>query len=141
MAKIASIDVGSNAMRILIAEVAANGTLKPLIRKREAVRLGKDVFATKRISAQNIKASIEVFKGFRALCERHKVLVVRAVGTSALREAKNSTAFVEAIQARTGIRVEIITGVEEARLIQLAVAHSVNLKNKLGCYEGDRIFN
>jgi exopolyphosphatase/guanosine-5'-triphosphate,3'-diphosphate pyrophosphatase len=131
MAKIASIDVGSNAMRILIAEVAANGTLKPLIRKREAVRLGKDVFATKRISAQNIKASIEVFKEFKALCERHKVLVVRAVGTSALREAKNSTAFVEAIQARTGIRVEIITGVEEARLIQLAVAHAVNLKNKL----------
>jgi exopolyphosphatase/guanosine-5'-triphosphate,3'-diphosphate pyrophosphatase len=131
MATIASIDVGSNAMRIMIATVTADGSLRPIIRKREAIRLGKEVFAAGRISPQTIRASVAVFRNFRALCERHKVLFVRAVGTSALREAKNSSTFVETIQARTGITIEIISGTEEARLIQLAVSRAVSLKKKL----------
>ncbi len=131
MVTIASIDVGSNAMRLMVAAVTADGSLRPIIRKREAIRLGKEVFASGRISHKTILASVAVFKSFRALCERHKVLFVRAVGTSALREAKNSAAFVETVQGRTGIRIEIISGTEEARLIQLAVSHSVNLKKKL----------
>jgi exopolyphosphatase/guanosine-5'-triphosphate,3'-diphosphate pyrophosphatase len=131
MATIASIDVGSNAMRIMIASVATDGSLRPILRKRESIRLGKEVFSTGRISPKTIAASVAAFEGFRTLCERHKVLFVRAVGTSALREAKNNQAFVETVQARTGIAIDIISGTEEARLIQLAVAHAVNLKRKL----------
>lgn len=131
MATIASIDVGSNAMRIMIAQVTRSGSLQPIVRKREPIRLGRDVFASGRIPTPLIEATVRAFKGFKALCERHKVILVRAVGTSALREAKNSAALIEAVQARTGITIEIISGAEEARLIQVAVARAINLRNKL----------
>jgi exopolyphosphatase/guanosine-5'-triphosphate,3'-diphosphate pyrophosphatase len=131
MATIASIDVGSNAMRIMIAQVTRSGSLRPILRKREPVRLGRDVFANGKISAPLIEATVQAFRGFKALCERHKVILVRAVGTSALREARNSTALIEAVQARTGITIEIISGTEEARLIQLAVSRALTLRNKL----------
>jgi exopolyphosphatase/guanosine-5'-triphosphate,3'-diphosphate pyrophosphatase len=130
MPKIAAIDVGSNAMRLLISEVSRNGTTKTIFSKREPVRLGADVFATGTITPEILERSIEAFKGFRDICDNYQVLLIRAVGTSALREAKNSFAFVEDIFAETGIRIEIIPGTEEARLIQLAVARTIDFRRK-----------
>lgn len=131
MPKIAAIDVGSNAMRLLITEVSRNGNIKTLYSKREPVRLGEDVFATGIIGPEVLERSIEAFKGFRDTCAKHQVLLIRAVGTSALREAKNNQAFVEDICAETGIRIDVIPGTEEARLIQLAVARKIDFRRKL----------
>ena len=131
MPKIAAIDVGSNAIRLLIVEVSRSGLIKTIFSKREPVRLGADVFASGTISPEILERSIEAFKGFRDSCDKNQVLMIRAVGTSALREAKNSSAFVEDVFAETGIRIEIIAGTEEARLIQLAVAKTVDFRRKL----------
>lgn len=131
MPKIAAIDVGSNAMRLLIAEVSRQGVVRPLVTRREPVRLGKDVFASGVISPEVFEQGVSAFKTFRQLCDRHQVLVVKAVGTSALREARNSTAFVEDVLAETGIRLDVISGTEEARLVQLAVARKVKFGRKL----------
>jgi exopolyphosphatase/guanosine-5'-triphosphate,3'-diphosphate pyrophosphatase len=131
MATIASIDVGSNAIRIMIAQVTRNGSLRPLVRRREPIRLGRDVFSTGKISPQLIQASVRAFKRFKILCEQHKVILIRAVGTSALREAMNGAALIKAVQTRTGITIEIISGEEEARLIQVAVSKAIILRRKL----------
>ncbi len=131
MPKVAAIDIGSNAMRLLIVDVTRSGLIKPVYSTREPVRLGKDVFAIGRISPEILERSIGAFESFKAICDSHKVLMVRAVGTSALREAQNAQKFVDDIQAQTGIRVEIISGSEEARLVQLAVASKIDFRRKL----------
>ncbi len=118
-------------MRLMIADVSARGTIRTVLNRREPVRLGKDVFATRAISPEILEKGVDALKRFRALCDKHDVLMVRAVGTSALREARNGAAFVADVQAETGIKLDIITGTEEARLIQLAVARQVNFKRKL----------
>lgn len=131
MPKIAAIDIGSNAMRMVIADVSPRGVVRPILSRRDPVRLGKDVFANGVISPEVFERGVGVFKSFRELCDKHQVLVIRAVGTSALREARNSLEFVDDVKAETGIHLDVISGTEEARLVQLAVARKVNFKRKL----------
>lgn len=123
---LAAIDIGSNAIRMVIAE--QNLSSMRLVKKfRFPIRLGADVFKTGRISTQNLKRSARTFKKFKELSEEYQVLQIRAVGTSALREAKNSKAYVEFIRRKSDIQIEVIDGVEEARLIHLAVKREINL--------------
>ena len=131
MLRCAAIDIGSNAMRLLVAEVMPSGKLRPLVRRRESIRLGRDVFKGGKISQQLLTRSVRVLKDFKAVCKRYKVTRIRAVGTSALREAKNKASFVASVRTRTGVAIEIISGTEEARLIQLAVSQAVDLSRGL----------
>jgi exopolyphosphatase/guanosine-5'-triphosphate,3'-diphosphate pyrophosphatase len=124
---LAAIDIGSNAIRMVIAEHSLDG-LKVLKKYRLPIRLGADVFATGKITAKNLKTSARTFKNFKEICTKQKVRHIRAVGTSALREAQNRKAFVELVRRKSGINVEIIDGVEEARIIHQAVRREVNLE-------------
>lgn len=126
LAHLAAIDIGSNAIRMVIAEHSLKG-LRLLKKYRLPIRLGADVFASGQISAKNLKASARTFKKFKEICTKYKVREIRAVGTSALREAKNQKAFVELIRRRSQIKIEVIDGVEEARVIHQAVRREVNL--------------
>jgi exopolyphosphatase/guanosine-5'-triphosphate,3'-diphosphate pyrophosphatase len=126
--RIAAIDIGSNAIRMILAEQGPQG-LHTLKKFRFPIRLGADVFATGRISGKNLRESARTFKKFRELAKELKVTHLRAVGTSALRESQNGKAFVELIRRKSGIRIEIIDGVEEAKLIHTAVRREVNLEN------------
>lgn len=121
-----AIDIGSNAIRMVIAEQSLQG-LRMLEKYRFPIRLGADVFDQGQISAKNLKLSARTFKKFKELTQEYHVHQLRAVGTSALREAKNSKAFVELIRRKSGIQIEVIDGVEEARLIHSAVRREVNL--------------
>lgn len=123
----AAIDIGSNAIRMVIAEHSSQG-LRLLKKYRLPIRLGADVFATGKISAKNIKLSARTFKKFKDVCAKYKIRQIRAVGTSALREASNQEAFVELIHRKSAIRIEVIDGVEEARIIHQAVRREVNLE-------------
>lgn len=128
---IAAIDVGSNAIRMVIAEATSNGSgmkVTPIKKFRVPIRLGADVFDSGKISGKNLKASVQAFMKFHQVAEKHKVERVRAVGTSALREAKNQHAFIELIRRKTDIVVEVIDGQLEADLIFRAVRHEVNLE-------------
>src|SRR5215831_4148004 len=128
---IASIDVGSNAIRLLIATTTTNGAYQPVHSVREPVRLGQDVFTKGSISAQTIDRMVQTFIDFKQKLETHNVARVKAVGTSAIREAINRDAVLKAIAKATGIEISIIGAEEEARLIHQAVKLSVNLKNKI----------
>jgi exopolyphosphatase/guanosine-5'-triphosphate,3'-diphosphate pyrophosphatase len=124
--RMAAVDIGSNAIRMILAE--QNDTnIHVLERFRFPIRLGSDVFKNGKLSAKTIRSAAETFKEFSKLANRFRVRSILAVGTSALREAKNSGAFVKAIKKASLIHVKIIDGVEEARLVHLAVKNKVQL--------------
>lgn len=129
---IAAIDIGSNAIRMVIAEVVRNGQgtskIVPIKKYRMPIRLGADVFDSGKISGKNLKASVRAFAKFCQVAKKHKVERTKAVGTSALREAKNQRSYVELIRRKTGVQIEVIDGMLEAQLIYQAVRREVNLE-------------
>ena len=131
MPKLAAVDVGSNAFRLAIAALDENGQVRLIQTSREPVRLGADVFARYEISEDKLIEGIEAFLRFRKLINHYKVKVVRAVGTSALREARNRSYFVNQIAKTTDIAIDVISAEEEARLGHLAVSRALNIQNKL----------
>lgn len=128
MDAIAAIDAGSNGIRLAIAELDDDGQLEMIYRRREAVRLGEDAFSKRRFSDATIAKAVKTFKFFRNKLDEHSVTELRAVATSATREAENGDELVEAVRRAADIELEIIDGLEEARLIFKAVDHEVNLK-------------
>ncbi len=117
LSPLGAIDIGSNAIRM----VCAGDDGKVLEKLREPVRLGADVFGEGQIGQATWKRALEAFRHFREALDRHEVHELRAVGTSALREAANREKFVKAVWEHTGIAIEVITGEEEANLIHNAV--------------------
>ena len=131
MPNLAAIDVGSNAMRLAVAEVNDEGRIHVIHTDREAVRLGADVFARREISDSRLVAAMEAFLRFRKVIRNYKVKEVRAVGTSALREARNRDYCINQITKTTGLTIEAISAEEEARLAYLAVSRAVKLDGKV----------
>ena len=129
-ASLAAIDIGSNAIRMVVGEFDRNGAVRILKKVREPIRLGEDAFALGEISRKTADRAIQAFIGFRAMMHHHRVSFSRAVATSALREAKNRDAFVAEVKVASGIAIEVIDGSEEARLIHLAVTDRIDLKKK-----------
>lgn len=126
--KLAAIDIGSNGIRLMLAAYSPLG-LKSLKKYRVPIRLGADVFNNGRISEETLQNSAYAFRHFRQIINKHKVKWVRAVGTSALREAKNRNAFIGLIKKCSGIKVEVIDGVEEGSLIHLGVKHKIHIEH------------
>jgi exopolyphosphatase/guanosine-5'-triphosphate,3'-diphosphate pyrophosphatase len=131
MPVLAAIDVGSNAIRLVIGNVDGDQRLTILESLRDPVRLGKDVFAKGSLSEETIERAAEAFGRFRETIDKHGVKWSKAVATSATREALNRDFFIDRVLQSTGIEISVISTEEEARLIHLAVAEKVNLKNKL----------
>ncbi len=127
----AGMDVGSNALRLSIAEFKTPTQYKILERVRVPVRLGESVFHTNRIDPATMEAALDAFRAFRRKMEHHGVVVHRAVATSATREAKNRAAFLERVHAETGLDLELIKGTEEARLVALGVRSRLSLDRGL----------
>jgi exopolyphosphatase / guanosine-5'-triphosphate,3'-diphosphate pyrophosphatase len=130
MPTIAAIDVGTNAMRLVIGSINLDHRIELLENIREPVRLGKDVFAKGTISEETTERAIEAFQKFKRHIDKYGVEHLKAVATSATREALNSDIFIDRLARATGIDIVAIGGEEEARLIHLAVADRVNLHNK-----------
>ena len=128
MQTIASIDVGSNAIRLLIGKVEDNGQSETLESLRVPVRLGKDTFSSGVIGEPNMQETVNTFSMFQKVIHDYGVSQFRAVSTSALREAVNQEILVERILQATGIQVDVISGEEEARLIHLAVSKAIDLQ-------------
>jgi len=130
MSKIAAIDVGSNAMRMVIGEVDEAWQVRVLENIRLPVRLGQDVFSKGYLEQEIIQQTEEAFLRFKHVADNHGVTQIRAVATSAAREASNSDLLIDKVKQASGIELELINGEEEARLIHLAVVHALNLKDK-----------
>ncbi|WP_298324589.1 Ppx/GppA phosphatase family protein [uncultured Dokdonia sp.] len=119
--KYAAIDIGSNAIRLLIANIIEQEDGPTLFRKnalvRVPIRLGEDVFINGEISPKNQERMEDAMKAFRLLMNAHQVLEYRACATSAMRDARNGFAFAKALKKKTNITIDIIDGEEEAKII------------------------
>ena len=119
--KYAAIDIGSNAIRLLIQESVidskSNVYFKKISLTRVPVRLGKDVFTKGKVSNKNLINLIDSFSAFKLLMKVNGVTKFRACATSAMREATNSKEVCQKIFESTGIDLEVISGSEEAKLI------------------------
>lgn len=112
---LSSIDVGSNTIRLLIGRVESGKVIR---RKTEMVitRLASGIAETGMLNADNMEKSISVLKDFSGIISGYDISRIKAVGTSALREAKNSEEFRQGVLSETGINIEVISGEEEAEL-------------------------
>lgn len=122
------IDVGSNGIRIGVADLRRQCTPKYVFTAREQVRLGVDTFTKGKISRRLERRLLKVFRKFRKIFDKYKVKTVKAVATSALRDSSNKKEILNRIFAETDIPLTTIDGHEEARLIHLAAKHLLDLK-------------
>jgi exopolyphosphatase/guanosine-5'-triphosphate,3'-diphosphate pyrophosphatase len=143
MPRFAALDLGSNALRLRIVEAhAPNGkeqlsllpeaasAFREVVSLRAPVRLGSEVFVTGRLAAASIGQACGALREFRQEMDAAKVDAYRAAATSAVREAQNGAVLVERARREAGIELEVIEGVEEARLIQLAVVRRLGLADR-----------
>ncbi len=130
MQKIAAIDAGSNAMRMVVGNINEAWQVEPIDNIRLPVRLGQDVFTTGMLEEKTIQQAVDAFLHFRRVAKDFGVVQTRAIATSAMREADNGDILLDRIARTSGIEVEIISGAEEARLIHLAVAKMLQLSGR-----------
>lgn len=117
---LAAIDVGANAVRLEIANPLPDGTLEAIHLERDPIRPGEGVFTYGLVSEEVASRLLGTLRRYAALCRDHRARV-RAVATSALREARNRDEIVERVREETGLELEVLSGREEARLICLGV--------------------
>ncbi len=121
---LAAVDLGSNSFHLLVGRIV-DGQMYPLDSLREQVQLGAGLTADKRLDRASQARALEVLAQFRERLRGLPRDAVRAVGTNALRVAKNSAAFLREARETLGFPIEVIAGREEARLIYLGVAHAL----------------
>jgi exopolyphosphatase / guanosine-5'-triphosphate,3'-diphosphate pyrophosphatase len=122
---VAVIDVGANSLRMAIAEVFDDGRIEVLERLQRAVRLGQDTFRRGRLGGESMRSALTVLRDYRKLLDLYKVEKIRAVATSAVREASNADTFLDRIFMATQLQVEVIDTSEESRLTVSAVRKAV----------------
>src|SRR6478736_3411192 len=119
--KYAAIDIGSNAMRLLIVNIVEEKDKEPQFNKsslvRVPIRLGQDAFTVGEISDENISRMVDAMTAFKLLMKVHKVEKYMACATSAMREAFNGREVVELIKKKADLKIEIIDGKTEAAII------------------------
>jgi exopolyphosphatase/guanosine-5'-triphosphate,3'-diphosphate pyrophosphatase len=119
--KYGAIDIGSNAIRLLISNIISKSGKETQFKKsslvRVPIRLGEDAFVKGYIGDKNITRMIEALKAFQLLMNVHNVDKFKACATSAMREAKNGVEIVDTIFKETGIKIDIIGGKKEAAII------------------------
>ena len=122
----AAVDIGSNSVRLKIARLRGR-RLHSIHEDREVTRLGDGVFRTNFLTPESMAETVKVLRRFHRTAQRLGTDSVRVVATSALRDARNSQAFLEWVRSATGWTVDIISGLEEARLIHLGLVSNLRL--------------
>src|SRR5579884_1049108 len=128
MPTFAAVDIGSNSVRLKISRLAAH-RLVEIHEDREVTRLGESVFSSGLLSPEAIALTVKVLRRFHRAVQRAGADLVRVVATSALRDARNARSFLEWVRSATGWHVEIISGIEEARLIHLGLTSSLRVNS------------
>lgn len=136
--KYAAIDIGSNAVRLLISTITEQEDRDPLFKKtslvRVPIRLGADVFLTRNISEENIRRMIDTMQAYKLLMKSHRIEKYKACATSAMREAQNGQEVAQLIQEKTGIEINIIDGTDEAAIIAATDLHALIQTDKTYLY-------
>ncbi len=129
--KLAAIDIGTNSIHLVVVEFDGR-TFHVIDREKSMVKLGLGMFGEMRLTERAFNEGVEVLGRYTKLAESRGVEEILAVATSATREAENGTEFLNAIFQSTGVMPKVISGSEEARLIFLAVRHSIDLGGERG---------
>src|SRR5712691_3783009 len=125
--RIAAIDIGTNSIHMIVAQVRPDLSFEVVDREKEMVRLGAGGLDGRALTPEAMHGALQVLSKFRRLAESHRVDEVIAVATSATREAENGGEFLQTVNQQTGIRPRVISGTEEARLIHLAAVYGVSV--------------
>jgi exopolyphosphatase/guanosine-5'-triphosphate,3'-diphosphate pyrophosphatase len=126
----AAIDVGSNSLRMIIAQVTSDGQVIPLEDLYKPTQIGKDTFSFGRIQVQSIHDTCETLKGFNRLMQDYKLKKYRAVSTSGIREAQNREYVLEQIRIKSGLEVEVINNAQERFLMYKAIRNYMSDKKR-----------
>lgn len=136
--KFAAIDIGSNAVRLLVSTITEQEGREPLFKKtslvRVPIRLGTDVFLTGKISEENITRMADTMQAFYLLMKSHKIERYKACATSAMRESQNGSEVAGLIEEQTGIKINIIDGTDEAAIIAATDLHALIKTDKTYLY-------
>ena len=126
MPTFAAIDIGSNSVRLKIARLQG-GRLNEIHEDREVTRLGEGVFSSGLLAPEAMSETVRVLRRFNRAIQECGTDAVKVVATAALRDARNSHAFLEWVRSTTGWTIEVISGLEEARLIHLGIISNARL--------------
>ena len=130
MLTLALLDIGSNSIHMILTEIQPDFSYKVLDRFKDVTRLGEETFKAGQFSPATLAKGTEVVKNFVTLARNRGFTRIEAVATSAVREASNGGEFIEAIGRQTGVRIRVVTGQEEARLIYLGVRQSMDFGDR-----------
>src|SRR3954471_11748693 len=125
--RIAAIDIGTNSIHMIVVKVRPDLSFEIIDSEKEMVRLGAGGLDGRRLTPTATTAALQALIKFRRLADSHKVDEIVATATSATREAENGGDFIAEVERQTGIRVRVISGTEEARLIHLAAGYGVDI--------------
>jgi exopolyphosphatase / guanosine-5'-triphosphate,3'-diphosphate pyrophosphatase len=128
--RLAAIDIGSNSVHMVVAQVDADGGVTTLWRMKEMVGLGRISFPSRRLTKDAMDRALMALGRFKQAAQQRQAEKVIAVATSAIREAENGGDFIERAKRELGLYVRVVSARDEARLIYLAVRHSCNLKDQ-----------
>ncbi|MBE0645328.1 MAG: Ppx/GppA family phosphatase [Bacteroidetes bacterium] len=127
--RLAAIDIGTNSFHLVVADVKSNGKFTVLSKDKEVVRLGEGMTDMKHLSDEAIERAMDTLHRFMQLAQSMQA-PVRAVATSAVREALNRDAFLDRARKELGLEIEVVSGFEEARLIYLGVMQALPVYQK-----------
>jgi exopolyphosphatase/guanosine-5'-triphosphate,3'-diphosphate pyrophosphatase len=128
--RLAAIDVGTNTIRLIVAEVENDGTYRILDEEREMVRLGEHLDQTGGLSDEAVERGLKAIGKMKAIADGFEVSEIRAIATSAVREASNGRAFCREVLQRHKVRIDVISGEEEAQLAFRSAARHFNLEGR-----------
>ncbi|MGB8319217.1 MAG: Ppx/GppA phosphatase family protein [Ignavibacteriaceae bacterium] len=127
---LAAIDIGTNSFHLIVVGVKGDGNFEIVDREKEVIRLGEGSSGDiKIIKPEAVKRALNALSRFKGIADSHDA-AIRAVATSAVRESHNQDDFIKQVYDKTGINIEIISGVEEARLIYLGILKAVPVFDK-----------
>src|SRR3954468_268019 len=125
--RIAAIDIGTNSIHMIVVQVRPDLSFEVIDREKDMVRLGAGGLDGRSLTPSAMTSALQTLTKFRRLAESHKVDEIVAAATSATREAENGGDFIAEVATQTGIRIRVISGTEEARLIHLAACYGVDV--------------
>jgi exopolyphosphatase/guanosine-5'-triphosphate,3'-diphosphate pyrophosphatase len=128
--RLGTIDIGSNSVRLLVAEPLRGGIYRILDEEREPTRLARSVSASGRLDEASIEATINALQTFRKIAAGYQVTRLRTIATCAVREAENGPDFCRRVREEVGLEIEVISGEREARLAFASVQHAFDLAGK-----------
>ena len=128
--RLAAIDIGTNSIRLIVAEALRDGAYRILDEEKETARLGRELASTGRLHPEAIERTIEALRRMKQIAEGFQVSELKVIGTCAVREATDGPEFCRRVKEQVGLDVEVISGEREAELAFFSVARAFDLKGQ-----------